>query len=128
MVGYDGVGILEDRLGSDTTNGVLGVIQLATAWEIYAKAMRYDVECIQEIVTHVSLVTPVYRKLAIKAEGEILDERLRFLGNKGQLIVWRMQYVTQRAQAQQNAVIRRMPSQTLILAKFSNQVYNYIAL
>lgn len=120
MVGYDGVDPMEERNGSDITNGVLGVIQLATAWEMYAKALLYDVECIQEFVTHVNSVTPVHRKLTVKAEGEILDERLRFLGNKGHLIVWRMQYVIQRAQAQQNAVNWRISSPTLVLAKLSH--------
>ena len=67
MVGYDGVDPMEERSRSNITNRVLGVIQLATAWEMYAKAMLYDVECIQEFDTHVNSVTPVHRKPTVKA-------------------------------------------------------------
>jgi len=113
---------------ANITKRALGVIQMATAWESYAKAMLSDVESIQEFVAHVNTLTPVRRRDVVRAEGEILDERLRFLGHKGKSVLWRLQYVKQRAQAQQNAVSILKFSFVSLRTKLSVQIYNHIAL
>jgi hypothetical protein len=113
---------------ANITKRALGVIQMATAWESYAKAMLSDVESIQEFVAHVNTLTPMRRRDVVRAEGKILDERLRFLGHKGKSVLWRLQYVTQRAQAQQNAVSIHKFSFVSLRTKRSVQIYNYIAL
>jgi hypothetical protein len=103
---YDEFGLLPQGNCDDAeiTKRALGVIQMATAWEAYVKAVLSDVESLQEFIEHVNTLTPTARKDVVRAEGEILDERLRFLGGKGKFVLWRFQYIMQRAQAQQNAV------------------------
>ena len=86
------------------TSEVLGVIQLAVTWENYAKGLLFNIKSIQECISYINLATPSPRKETVEAKSAILDERLRFLSHKGNITLWRLQFVAQRTQAQMTAV------------------------
>ena len=86
------------------TNGVLGIIQLTAAWESYTKALLLGIESIQESITCISAKAPVSRKAKVEAAAVVLSEWLTFVSHKSNVMLWDIQFIHKRAQAQMTAV------------------------
>ena len=89
------------------TNGVLGIIQLTAAWESYTKALLLGIESIQESITYNSAKAPVSRKAKVEAAAVVLSEWLTFVSHKSNVMLWDIQFIHKRAQAQMTAVSYR---------------------
>ena len=100
---------------ANITKRALGVIQLATAWEAYAKAVLCNIETIRDFMRYATSLVPEHRRSYVQLEDEIFHERLRFLEGKDKTVLWRFEYLKERAQAQQSAV-RTSKSSVLSLA------------
>jgi len=88
----------------DVNVKALGVIQVSTAWEGYTKAMLADAANIQQFIAQVDSLFSARGVGGLLMESRILFERLQFLARKGEIMLWRLQYITKRAQAHQAAV------------------------
>ncbi|MCJ1333952.1 hypothetical protein MMC10_010659 [Thelotrema lepadinum] len=89
---------------ANITKRALGVIQLATAWEAYAKAVLCNIETIRDFMRYATSLVPEHRRSYVQLEDEIFHERLRFLEGKDKTVLWRFEYLKERAQAQQSAI------------------------
>lgn len=104
---YNQHGFLPSGLVDDytiLTKEVLGIIQLSSSWQNWVQGLLYTIEAIQECNTHINSLTLSSRIVPVKEVGDMLLERLRFLSHKSNMMQYRLQYITQRAQAQMTAV------------------------
>lgn len=101
------------------TIGILGVIQLGVTWESYIRALLLGIETIQDSISHISTVTPAMRKKAVETTAATLTERLTFLSHKSNVMLWDIQFINNRAQAQMTAVSFSSPGQSHIRADMS---------
>src|SRR5205814_1974926 len=88
----------------DTTNGILGVVQLATAWESHANALLLGVDVIKDGLAGTKKAAPAARSGAVEKATEMLLEYLELTKHKSKIVLWDLQYITARAQAQTNTV------------------------
>lgn len=86
------------------TKRVLGVIQLASSWEMRTKELILGLEAIQESLDHLATITPEARKAALQESSGVLLEWLRYTLHKSNVLVCELQYIEKRAQAQMTAV------------------------
>jgi hypothetical protein len=89
-----------DRIIKD----VLGVIQLAAAWESKTNALLLGIESIKDGFGHVNSRTPSSRLKSVDAVEDMLTEYLDMVAHKSKLMLWDLQYVNKRGQAQMTAV------------------------
>jgi hypothetical protein len=95
---------LENRSDADNSKYALGVIQLVTAWENYTKGLLFDIESVQNFIGYINSIAPSAQRAPVEMQGLVLNERLRFLAQKGNSVLWRVQFIKERAQAQLTAV------------------------
>jgi hypothetical protein len=93
------------------TKHILGIIQVASAWESYSKALLLGIESIQDCLTHINNNTLDLRKDTIEASAAIFIEWLTSITHKSNVMLWDLQFINKRAQAQMTAVCWRPPSQ-----------------
>jgi hypothetical protein len=102
------------------TKNVLGVIQIASAWESYSKALILGIDTIQENLVYLSDMTTDSRKTAVKATATILTEWLISVRHKSNVMLWDFEFIDKRAQAQMTAVRQKQ-----IFPKYCNYVTNF---
>lgn len=88
----------------DTENGILGVVQLATSWESHTNALLLGVDVIKNGLVGIKQAAPAARSGAVEKVTEMLLEYLELTTHKSKVVLWDLQYITARAQAQTNAV------------------------
>lgn len=86
------------------TKSVLGIIQIASAWESYSKALLLGIESIQESLKHINNNTPDTRKDILEASTAIFIEWLTSVSHKSKVMLWDLEFINKRAQAQMTAV------------------------
>jgi hypothetical protein len=72
---------------------VLGIIQLASSWESYSKALLLGIESIQESLTHVNNNTPDPRRDTIEASAATFTEWLTSVSHRSNVMLWDLQYI-----------------------------------
>jgi hypothetical protein len=92
---------------------ILGVIQLGVAWESYVRALLLGIESIQESICYINSVTLDPRKKVVETATVALTERLTFLSHKSNVMLWDIQFINNRAQAQMTAVSLLQPMTVL---------------
>jgi hypothetical protein len=97
-------GDLTRREFSDTIKGILGVVQLATGWESHTNALILGIEVIKDAFPQIIKATPDSRKASVDSATRTLLEYLQLVGHKSKVMLWDLQYISTRAQAQTNAV------------------------
>ena len=102
------LGVTLRRHESDSYNniilGAMEIIQLASAWESYTEALLLSIDSIQECIGHVKAIIPPERSKTIQITTDILTDRLAFIGHKSKVLLWDLQYINKRGQAQMTAV------------------------
>jgi hypothetical protein len=93
----------------DLTKSMLGVIQLASSWESCSKAPLLGIESIQECLTHVNNNTPEARNDTVEASAVVFTEWLTAVSHRSNVVLWDLQHINKRAQAQMTAVSWRPP-------------------
>ncbi|KAF2470260.1 uncharacterized protein BDR25DRAFT_303806 [Lindgomyces ingoldianus] len=123
----------DDSEFADTTNSILGVVQLATAWESNTHALLLGVDVIKDGLAGIKKAAPDDRSGAVKRVTEMLSEHLELTAHKSKVVLSDLQYITARAQAQTNAVYnllarqgnlvgQRIAAQSLDTSEASRQV------
>jgi len=77
--------------------------------------LLFSIEGIRECGDHIAGVTAENRKATVEAKRKILDERLRFVEHKARIMLWKIEFVTKRTQAQMAAVSTPLHSISLVL-------------
>jgi hypothetical protein len=91
------------------TKHVLGIIQVASAWESYSKALILGVDSIQENIIYLNDLTTEPRKATINAAATVLTEWLTSVRHKSDVMLWDFEFIDKRAHAQMTAV-RQAPT------------------
>jgi phosphoribosylanthranilate isomerase len=85
----------------DISNRALGIIQLVTTWECYTKSLVLKIDSIKRFIQDLGEKTT---NDAVQIHGEMMCERLDFLHQKGDMMLYKAQWVKDRASAQVSAV------------------------
>ena len=84
--------------------GVLEVVQLATAWVNYTEVLLSVIEAIQESMRHINTTTPHARLDYVESAESIMVEYLEFISQRCKVLLSELQYYYRRGQAQMTAV------------------------
>jgi hypothetical protein len=93
------------------TKHVLGVVQIASAWESYSKALILGIDSIQDNLIYLNDLTTGPRKATVKAVATVLTEWLTSVRHKSNVMLWDFEFIDKRAQAQMTAVRQAPTSQ-----------------
>jgi hypothetical protein len=89
---------------SSGVKSILGVVQLASAWESHTNALLLAADAIQDELLRIKEKSPESRKSKVDSVTEMLTEYLQLAVHKSKVMLWDLQYINARAQAQTNAV------------------------
>lgn len=103
LIGYPrGFGSVEEDDINDVTKDVIGVIQLATCAEKHAKTLLTVLEALRKCIP--TIQSQSSRHENVRKAGDMLLERLDFIAQKTQILIFGVQETEKRAQAQLSAV------------------------
>lgn len=85
---------------------ILGVVQLAAAWESHTNALLLAAEVIKDELSRVKELSPDSRKSEVDGVTKMLAEYMALTIHKSKVMLWDLQYFNTRAQAQTSAVSR----------------------
>lgn len=85
----------------DISNKALGVVQLVTTWECYTKSLLLQIDSIKQFIRDVAEKT---MDDSTEDNGYILSERLEFISREGNVMLYKAQWIKDRASAQIAAV------------------------
>ena len=86
------------------TKCVLGVIQIASAWESYSKALILGIDTVQESLIHLECVVLGLKKAKVEAASATFKEWLTSVRHMSNVMLWDFEFIEKRAQAQMTAV------------------------